>query len=125
MTVHLDTSVLVDSLTDPARSRWLGQAVDRGDRLAISSIALFEWWRGPRTPEQLAVTDALFPDSAVIAFDATAARVAAGLYTSVKRARPRQADIAIAACAIEHGASLWTLNPSDFEDIPGLALYRV
>jgi predicted nucleic acid-binding protein len=33
-------------------------------------------------------------------------------------------DIAIAACAIEHRAALWTLNERDFEDIPGLMLYR-
>jgi predicted nucleic acid-binding protein len=43
----------------------------------------------------------------------------------VKRPRQRQADLAIAACAIRHGASLWTLNPADFADVPGLSLYRV
>jgi predicted nucleic acid-binding protein len=31
--------------------------------------------------------------------------------------------IAIAACAIEHDAALWALNPADFGDIPGLKLY--
>jgi predicted nucleic acid-binding protein len=31
-------------------------------------------------------------------------------------------DIAVAACAIVNGAALWTLNPSDFRGIPGLAL---
>jgi predicted nucleic acid-binding protein len=30
----------------------------------------------------------------------------------------------VAACAIEHGASLWTLNLGDFKDIPGLKLYH-
>lgn len=32
-------------------------------------------------------------------------------------------DIAIAACALEHGAHVWTLNPDDFRDMPGLKLY--
>jgi predicted nucleic acid-binding protein len=32
-------------------------------------------------------------------------------------------DLAIAACAIAREAELWTLNPADFEDIPGLRLY--
>jgi predicted nucleic acid-binding protein len=32
-------------------------------------------------------------------------------------------DIAIAACALERGARLWTLNPDDFRDLPGLELY--
>jgi predicted nucleic acid-binding protein len=31
-------------------------------------------------------------------------------------------DLAIAACAIGHGAGLWTLNPDDFRDVPGLVL---
>lgn len=30
----------------------------------------------------------------------------------------REMDIAIAACAIVNAASLWTLNPGDFPDIP-------
>ena len=34
----------------------------------------------------------------------------------------REMDIAIAACAIVNAASLWTLNPGDFPDIPGLTL---
>jgi predicted nucleic acid-binding protein len=42
----------------------------------------------------------------------------------LRRARGREIDVAIAACAIEHGATLWTLYPSDFRDIPGLSLYR-
>ena len=41
----------------------------------------------------------------------------------VKRARRRQADLAIAACAIEGSASLWTLNRSDFDDVPELTLF--
>jgi len=29
---------------------------------------------------------------------------------------------AVAACALTNGAALWTLNPKDFSDIPGLRL---
>jgi len=38
----------------------------------------------------------------------------------VSRARGREIDIAVAACAIANGAAIWTLNPADFRDIPGL-----
>jgi predicted nucleic acid-binding protein len=38
--------------------------------------------------------------------------------------RRRQVDLAIAACAIEARASLWTLNRSNFRDLPGLMLYE-
>jgi predicted nucleic acid-binding protein len=48
---------------------------------------------------------------------------AAQLYRRMKGARQRQADLAIAACAIEHDAQLWTLNREDFRDVPGLSLY--
>jgi len=33
-------------------------------------------------------------------------------------------DLAIAAYALVREANLWTLNPSDFRDIPGLRLAR-
>jgi predicted nucleic acid-binding protein len=33
-------------------------------------------------------------------------------------------DIAIAACAIERGARLWTLHRDDFRDMPGLGLFE-
>lgn len=45
-------------------------------------------------------------------------------YRRVKRPRGRDMDLAIAACALEHGASLWTLKPGDFRDIHGLLLYQ-
>jgi predicted nucleic acid-binding protein len=48
---------------------------------------------------------------------------AAGLSRQVKRARQRQADLAIAAWALEHSANLWTRNRADFDDTPGLTLY--
>ncbi len=56
-------------------------------------------------------------------FDAATAGRAAQLYRAVRTPRGRDVDLAIAACAIEHGASLWTLNVADFSDIPGLTLY--
>ena len=49
--------------------------------------------------------------------------MAARLYARVRRARGREIDLAIAACAIVHEASLWTLNRSDFADISGLTLH--
>jgi predicted nucleic acid-binding protein len=40
----------------------------------------------------------------------------------VRRPRGRDLDLAIAACAIEHDAVLWTASTRDFDDIPGLRL---
>ena len=52
------------------------------------------------------------------------AAIAARLYREVGCPRQRAADLAIAATAIAYEAALWTLNPNDFRDIPGLRLYQ-
>ena len=125
MTIHLDTSVVIDAITGPRRAlpaiRTAGEA---GHRLTLSPIALFEWLRGPRAINELRDQGLMFPDAGVAPFGVDAARIAAQIYRTLKRPRSREIDIAIAACAIEHGAVLWTLNRGDFDDIPGLTLYR-
>lgn len=122
--IQLDTSVLVDALTGPRRSAAaLRQTIARGERVGLSTIALYEWLRGPRRPEELAAQEALFPLDEIVPFGTVEAVVAADLYRQVKRPRGREIDLAIAASALTHGASLWTLNPADFRDISGLSLY--
>jgi predicted nucleic acid-binding protein len=123
--IHLDTSVLVDALTGARRSAAVFRAaIADGRRLALSALVLYEWQRGPRLPAELDAQEALLPSETAVAFDATAAARAAQLYATVKRPRGREIDLAIAACALVHGASLWTLNRDDFLDVPGLDLYE-
>jgi predicted nucleic acid-binding protein len=124
MLVHLDTSILVSAFTAPRRSlSAVEDAVAEGHVLAFSTMVLYEWLRGPRTDEERAIVNLQFGVQGVVPFGHAEARVAATLYRALPRARQRQADIAIAACAIERSAALWTLNAADFEDIPGLTLY--
>jgi predicted nucleic acid-binding protein len=123
--IHLDTSVLIDALTGPARlGRALRAVVGEGERVVVSTIVLYEWLRGPRTEHELEVQARLFPAHAAVPFDTVAAIRAAALYRRMTRARGREIDIAIAACALEQGAALWSVNADDFRDVPGLALYR-
>lgn len=125
MIVHLDTSVLIDALVAPWRSfDALERALEERHELAISAPVLFEWLRGPRTSTERASLREWILDDHIAPFDADAAATAASLYAAVARSHQREADIAIAACAIEHNAALWTLNVDDFSDIPGLRLYR-
>lgn len=124
MTIHLDTSVLVDALTGPRQSlAALERTIAAGHVLATSTLVLYEWLRGQRSEEELADQEALLPAATAREFGAPEAARAARMYRSLTRARGRDMDIAIAACAIENGARLWTLNPADFRDLAGLELY--
>jgi predicted nucleic acid-binding protein len=121
--VILDTSVLIGSLTALKRSApALYGLAQQGERMALPCLVLYEWLRGPRTRQEIADQEALFPASAALPFGPEEAALSAELYRTVRRARAREIDLAIAACAIRHEADLWTLNPRDFADIPGLRL---
>jgi predicted nucleic acid-binding protein len=122
--IHLDTSVLVDALTGPRRSAGaLRAAIERGERIVVSTLVLYEWRRGPRLRAEIQAQEALWPSAEAVSFDAAAALNAAALYRKVARPRGREIDLAIAACALAQDAALWTLNPGDFSDIPGLSFY--
>jgi predicted nucleic acid-binding protein len=125
LTIHLDTSVLIDAFSKPFRSRLALRAlIVEQHRIAISTPVLYEWLRGPRLDLEMTDQEAALPANEAVEFDQVCAQMAARLYRVLKRGRGRETDIMIAACALEHGAALWTLNPEDFEDIPGLTLYR-
>ena len=123
MTVHLDTSALVGALAGPRGSfDRLRQLVDAGHRPRLSTIVLYEWLRGPRTASERRTQEELLPRDAAVPFDADAAARAAVLHAQLPHPRGRDLDLAIAACALAHEATLWTLNPKDFDDVPGLKL---
>lgn len=123
--IFLDTSVLIEHFTGhPATPRPIRDLLETGERVLLPSVVLYEWLRGDRRPEEVAAQENLFPAESAVPFGPFEARLAADLYRLVPRARSRAADLAIAACALVAGASLWTLNERDFADIPGLRLYR-
>ena len=123
MTIHVDTSALIDALTGPRRSlERLSAFVAEGHRVVLSTIVLYEWLRGPRTTAELRVQEEMFPGRAAVPFDAEAAAQAAMLYRQTPHPRGREVDLAVAACALAQGAALWTLNDDDFGDLPGLKL---
>ncbi len=123
--IFLDTSVLVDALG--GTQSLLGayrENVERGERVVVSSIVLYEWLRGPRFPQELRLQEETFPAEFIVPFGSEEAAIAALLYRKVQRPRGHEIDLMIAACAIRHDAELWTLNLADFKDIPGLRLLR-
>ena len=121
--IHLDTSALIGALTGAKRSEpRLREFLESGERVHLSTLALFEWRRGPRQPEEIKDQEDLFPTDQASPFASPEAWIAADLYRKIKRPRGREIDIGIAACAIANNAGLWTLNPDDFKDIPDLKL---
>jgi predicted nucleic acid-binding protein len=123
MIVHVDTSALIDALTGPRRSLpALIALIDEGHRTLLSTVVLYEWLRGPRTRQDLAAQEELFPSEAAVPFGPAEAALASRLYKDVPRVRGREIDLAVAACALVNGAAIWTLNPGDFRDVPDLRL---
>lgn len=123
MTIHVDTSALIDALTGPRRSLdTLIRLTGEGHRLAVSTIVLYEWLRGPRTTADLDAQEALLPSESAVRFGPAEAALAAKLYRELSRVRGREIDLAIAASALANGAAIFTLNPEDFRDVPGLTL---
>jgi predicted nucleic acid-binding protein len=122
--IVLDTTVLVDSLTGEKRSAAaLRRVFERSERVVLPALVCYEWLRGPRLRQELALAERLFPRESAIVFGPAEAALSAKLYRSVRLPRGREMDLAMAACAMVRVAELWTLNPADFEDIPGLRLY--
>ena len=114
--IFLDTSVLVEALGAGGRLRGaLRKAIVDGERMAIPSLVLYEWLRGPRVPEELEAQESLFPSEQAVGFGPEEAKLAAKLYSTLKKPRGREVDLAIAASALVWEATLWTLNVKDFD----------
>lgn len=123
--ILLDTSILIDSLAGPRRSEEpLRDAIERGERILMPALVLYEWLRGPRREQELRAQETLLPREFAVVFGPEEAALAARLYIQVRRPRGREIDLAIAACALIQKAAVWTLNTADFEDIPGLRLWK-
>jgi predicted nucleic acid-binding protein len=121
MRYHLDTDFLVYALSTagPERRR-LRALADSDSQVQLSAVAWFEFSRGPRTPEQLAVARSFFGEDGVVAFSETLVAEAAEVFRRLGSPRKRAADVAIGVTASVHEAVLLTRNARDFAGIPGL-----
>jgi len=124
--VHLDTDFLVTALSSsgPERARLL-ELAESGTEIQMSAVAWYEFSRGPRTPEQLAVGRAFLLDEGVVPFSEEVATYAAEVFRLLGSPRRRGADIAIGVTAAMLGAVLLTCNANDFAGIPDLSIEAV
>jgi predicted nucleic acid-binding protein len=121
MAVHLDTDFLVFALSQSGRERRRLLALAESDAdIQISAVAWFEFCRGPRTAEQLAVARSFFATDGVVPFNEALAARAGDVFRSLGSPRKRAADIAIGVTAAVAGAVLITRNARDFRGIPDL-----
>ena len=123
MLVHLDTDFLVYALSvrGPERER-LDELARSDARIEISAVAWYEFSRGPRTAEQLAVARLFFGDDGVIPFSEGLAAASAEVFRSLGYPRKRAGDIAIGITAAAAGAALLTRHAKDFAGVPDLTL---
>ena len=121
MLYHLDTDFLVYALSSagPERRR-LRALADTDSEIGMSAVAWYEFSRGPRTPEQLAVARSFLGEDGVLAFSEALAEQAAEVFRRLGSPRKRAADVAIGVTAATQDAILLTRNARDFAGIPGL-----
>ena len=126
MRIQLDTDFLVYALSQAGVERHrLRRAAESEAVLQISAVAWYEFCRGPRLPEQIAVARSLFAVDGVVPFDETLAAHAAEVFRRLGSPRRRAADIAIGVTAAATAAVLLTRNARDFAGIPDLELEAV
>ncbi len=96
MRFHVDTDFLVYALSQPGpERRRLTRLAESDAEIQISAVAWYEFSRGPRTPEQLAVARALFGPDGVVALSEELADLAADVFRRLKAPRRRAADVVI------------------------------
>ena len=126
MLIQFDTDFIVYALSQagPERNR-LRRAADSEAVLQMSAVAWYEFCRGPRLPEQIAVARSLLAADGVVPFDEALAAHAAEVFRRLGSPRRRAADIAIGVTAAATSALLLTRNARDFAGIPNLEMEAV
>jgi predicted nucleic acid-binding protein len=123
---HVDTDFLVFAVTvrGPERRR-MTKLLDSESPIEASSLVWYEFARGPRTPEQLAVARDIFGSEGIVPFSEELAEAAADQFRRLGSPRKRAADIAIGVVARSRNAVLLTRNARDFAGLDGLMLEQV
>jgi len=120
---HLDTDFLIYALSEPGRERQRLLSIAGSEaEIEMSAVAWYEFSRGPRTPEQLAVARAFFAEDGIVPFSEDVAAEAADVFRRLGSPRRRAADVAIGVTAVLRDATLCTRNGRDFAGIPQIEL---
>lgn len=124
MRIHLDADFLIYAVGRGGPERERLRELARSDAiLQMSAVAWYEFARGPRTPEQLAMARGqLEENDGVVELSEALAVRAADVFRALGSPRKRAADVAIGVTAASLGATLVTRNRRDFAGIPDLVV---
>ena len=124
---HIDSDYLVKASARPGpeRARLL-ELADSAVTLHMSAVAWYEYARGPRLPEQLALARFLLDDrDGIIPLTDELASRAADTFRLLGSPRRRANDIAIGITAVVSEAVLLTRNARDFDGIADLRVEAI
>lgn len=108
---HFDIWAPVGALTGrPTAAPALRRLIVDGNRLLWPRSCSTNGAADPARPTRSPDHEAFVPAASPVAFGTREAAIAADLCARMPRARRREINIAIAACAIVHGAASWSLN---------------
>jgi tRNA(fMet)-specific endonuclease VapC len=127
MAYLLDTDIIIYHLNGVIVAHSLLQEL-RSSGMAISAVTYMETVDGlANDPNSVAMRqrfEMLVGPMPVLPFASGEADRCAGIRSMLRQqgkgVRPRVLDLMIAATALEHGMTLVTNNPADYDDIPGL-----
>ena len=119
--VHLDTDFLVfaTQVSGPERARLVALS-ESAESIQMSALAWYEYARGPRTPEQLALARFFIDEEGIVPLTEELAGRAGDVFRRLCSPRRRANDIAIGVTALVCDATLLTRNIADFGGIDGL-----
>ncbi|MCS6903181.1 MAG: type II toxin-antitoxin system VapC family toxin [Candidatus Bipolaricaulota bacterium] len=124
--VVVDTDAVIDYFAGVSPTAEAVERLIREDRLALSTLTLFELACGAQTPDQLEDIELLAQAAHVIPLNAEAALRAGGIYRDLKTKGQLigTADILIDACCLVEGLPLLTRNVEHFQRISQLKLVQ-
>jgi predicted nucleic acid-binding protein len=124
--IVVDTDILIDYFAGISPGAEAVERLLHEDRLALSTLTLFELACGSRTEDQLQDMQFLAQAAHLIPLDAGAALQSGGIYRDLK-AKGRlieTADLLIAGCCLAAGLPLLTRNVGHFRRVSKLKLVQ-
>jgi tRNA(fMet)-specific endonuclease VapC len=124
--VVCDTDVIIDFFSGKGTSANLVHDLLEHDRLALTSITVFELYAGVTGKRRISQIDKLVSFAPVFSFALTESVIAAQIYSNLRQSGILigNQDICIAAICLAHKLPLFTRNIEHFKRVRNLRIYE-